>query len=212
MFLSKLRLLSAVYHRSNVVQETLRKSRVNFPAISVRTYARFIDDDEDDMPIRQTRVERIDQKPSHFRERRSFDRRESFGQRQSFGNRNSFNSDRPQFQSSRSQSFNEGLQKLRPLHFDADELGELKKDFYQPSEITKNRSDAEVEEFRAKQEISVPRDAPKPIFTFNELENLPPNVAEEIQKQNFVECTAIQAQGMPIALSGNNMVGIAQTG
>ena len=212
MFLSKLRLLSAVYHRSNVVQETLRKSRVNFPAISVRTYARFIDDDEDDMPIRQTRVERREPKPSHFRERRSFDRRESFGQRQSFGNRNSFNNDRPQFQSSRSQSFNEGIQKLRPLHFDTDELGELKKDFYQPSEITKNRTDAEVEEFRAKHEISVPRDAPKPIFTFNELENLPPNVAKEIQKQNFVECTAIQAQGMPIALSGNNMVGIAQTG
>lgn len=225
MFLSKLRLLSAVYHRSNVVQETLRKSRINFPAISVRTYARFIDDDEDDMPIRQTRVERQDPKSSHFRERRSFDRRESsgqrqsygqresYGQRQSYGNRNSFNNNRSQFQPSRSTfAFNDGIQKLQPINFDADELGELKKDFYQPSEITKNRSDAEVEEFRKKHEISVPRDAPKPIFTFNELENLPPNVAKEIQKQNFIECTAIQAQGMPIALSGKNMVGIAQTG
>ncbi|XP_055303598.1 uncharacterized protein LOC129569117 [Sitodiplosis mosellana] len=209
MFLSKLRLLSAVYHRSNVVQETIRKSKINFPAISVRTYARFIDDDDDDMPIRQTRVERREPRSSSFGERKP--QRESFAQRNSFGN-NSFNNNRPRFQSQRTQSFNDGIQKLRPLHFDAAELGELKKDFYQPSEATKNRTDAEIEEFRAKHDIFIPRDAPKPIFTFNELQNLPPNVAKEIQKQNFDECTAIQAQGMPIALSGNNMVGIAQTG
>lgn len=33
-----------------------------------------------------------------------------------------------------------------------------------------------------------------------------------IRKQGFVEPTAIQAQGWPIALSGNNLVGIASTG
>jgi len=32
------------------------------------------------------------------------------------------------------------------------------------------------------------------------------------RKQGFVEPTAIQAQGWPIALSGNNLVGIASTG
>lgn len=208
MFLSKLRLLGTAYHRANVVQETIRKSKINFPAItqSLRSYARFIDDDDEDLPVARTRVNRNE--PKVFGERRS-----SFGQRKPFNQR--FGNEQPRFQrfqQSRSQSFNDGIQKLRPLHFDADELGELKKDFYKPSEITKNRSETEIQQFRDKHEITVPRDAPKPIFTFNELENLPTNLGKEIQKQNFVECTAIQAQGMPIALSGKNMVGIAQTG
>lgn len=33
-----------------------------------------------------------------------------------------------------------------------------------------------------------------------------------INKQNFTEPTPIQAQGWPLALSGKDMVGIAQTG
>jgi len=33
-----------------------------------------------------------------------------------------------------------------------------------------------------------------------------------VRRQGFKEPTAIQAQGWPIALSGHNMVGIAQTG
>lgn len=35
---------------------------------------------------------------------------------------------------------------------------------------------------------------------------------EVIQRQNFTEPTAIQAQGWPVALSGLDMVGVAQTG
>lgn len=33
-----------------------------------------------------------------------------------------------------------------------------------------------------------------------------------LMQQNFKEPTAIQAQGFPVALSGRDMVGIAQTG
>lgn len=33
-----------------------------------------------------------------------------------------------------------------------------------------------------------------------------------IAKQNWTEPTSIQAQGWPVALSGKDMVGIAQTG
>lgn len=140
--------------------------------------------------------------------------KERFNSGQRFNNNNNNNYGRPQFNrsQSRSEMFNSGLQKLRPIEFDHAELGKIKKDFYQPSEVTKNRSDKDVLEYRRKHEIAVPNDAPKPIFTFNELENLPPKLGEEIKKQNFVECTPIQAQGMPIALSGKNMVGIAQTG
>lgn len=197
MFLSKLRLLNAVYRRSNVVQETIRKTKINFPAItqSVRTYARFIDDDDDEMPV-------VRREPNKFASRKN----ESYGQR----NRMDFN--RPRFTGSQQRFTGNQSQKLRPLHYDLDELGELKKEFYEESEVTKNRTDAEIEEFRRKHEITVPRDVPKPIFTFNELNNLPPNVAKIIQNQNFVDCTPIQAQGMPIAMSGKDMVGIAQTG
>lgn len=35
---------------------------------------------------------------------------------------------------------------------------------------------------------------------------------EVLLQQNFKEPTAIQAQGFPLALSGRDMVGIAQTG
>lgn len=42
--------------------------------------------------------------------------------------------------------------------------------------------------------------------------NFPAHLMEEILKQGFSEPTAIQAQGWPIALSGRDLVGIAQTG
>lgn len=37
-------------------------------------------------------------------------------------------------------------------------------------------------------------------------------VMDVLLQQNFKEPTAIQAQGFPMALSGRDMVGIAQTG
>lgn len=184
-------------------------------------FARYNDNDDDDDDFGQrksrgtssfggqkTRYGGFGQKSSGYGAQR-------FNSAPRFNNNNNYNNNaRPQFErsQSRSEKFNSGLQKLQPIEFDHSQLGEIKKDFYQPSELTKNRSDEEVREFRRKHDISVPGDAPKPIFTFDELENLPPKLATEITKQNFIECTPIQAQGMPIALSGKNMVGIAQTG
>lgn len=217
MFLNKLRLLNAVYSRSNVINETIRQTKIQFPAITqtLRTYARYIDDDDDDMPVTRTRAPSREQKTPSFSGRASFNnRQQSFGDRPpSFRRSNQFyggfQSNRPQTNRS---SFNQDIQKLEPIQYDMEDLSELKKDFYKPSPITQNRTDDEIIEFRKKHEISVPGDAPKPIFTFAELENLPPQLGKQIQKQNFVDCTPIQAQGMPIALSGKNMVGIAQTG
>lgn len=37
-------------------------------------------------------------------------------------------------------------------------------------------------------------------------------ISNAFRKQGFADPTAIQAQGWPIALSGRDMVGIAQTG
>jgi ATP-dependent RNA helicase DDX5/DBP2 len=52
---------------------------------------------------------------------------------------------------------------------------------------------------------------PSPITSFA-VAGLPDYVNKEINKQKFSAPTPIQAQGWPIALSGYNMVGIAQTG
>ena len=52
---------------------------------------------------------------------------------------------------------------------------------------------------------------PSPITSFA-VAGLPDYVEKEISNQKFSEPTPIQAQGWPIALSGHNMVGIAQTG
>ena len=52
---------------------------------------------------------------------------------------------------------------------------------------------------------------PAPITSFEEA-GLPDYVMKEIAKAGFNSPTPIQAQGWPIALSGQNMVGIAMTG
>ena len=70
----------------------------------------------------------------------------------------------------------------------------------------------EVEAYRSSKEITCKgRDLPNPITSFDEA-NFPDYVVTELRRQQFKEPTAIQAQGWPIALSGKDMVGIAQTG
>lgn len=91
------------------------------------------------------------------------------------------------------------------------ELSAFKKDFYKPHESVKNRSPHEVQRFREKHEITVVGNAPNPIQSFDEV-YIPDYVMNEIVRQKYDKPTAIQAQGWPIALSGSNMVGIAQTG
>eukprot|EP00913_Durusdinium_trenchii_P018938 g17796.t1 len=60
-------------------------------------------------------------------------------------------------------------------------------------------------------EVHCLNDVPKPIRTFEEA-SFPDYVLAEIQRANFKEPTPIQVQGWPIALSGRDMVGIAETG
>lgn len=55
------------------------------------------------------------------------------------------------------------------------------------------------------------RDVPAPSMYFEE-GGFPDYAMKEILKQGFPHPTPIQAQGWPIALSGRDMVGIAQTG
>nr|QOS47386.1 DEAD-box DDX5D [Locusta migratoria] len=70
----------------------------------------------------------------------------------------------------------------------------------------------EVNKYRSNHAITVKgNNVPHPSQFFEE-GNFPEYIMQEIMKQGWSEPTAIQAQGWPIALSGRDLVGIAQTG
>ncbi|XP_026063609.1 putative ATP-dependent RNA helicase DDX5 isoform X1 [Carassius auratus] len=103
-------------------------------------------------------------------------------------------------------------ERLRKKHWNLDELPKFEKNFYQEHPDVARRTAQEVEHYRRSKEITVKaRDGPKPIMKFHEA-NFPNYVMDVISKQNWTDPTPIQAQGWPVALSGKDMVGIAQTG
>uniref|UniRef100_A0A7S2Q812 RNA helicase n=1 Tax=Zooxanthella nutricula TaxID=1333877 RepID=A0A7S2Q812_9DINO len=71
----------------------------------------------------------------------------------------------------------------------------------------------EAERIRRAKNITIVegRHIPKPVRTFEEA-SFPEYVLQEIQRAGFREPSPIQVQGWPIALSGRDMVGIAETG
>ena len=70
----------------------------------------------------------------------------------------------------------------------------------------------EIEIYRKKKEIFVKgHRVPRPVATFEEA-GFPDYLHSTLMRQGFMEPTPIQAQGWPMALSGRDFVGIAQTG
>ncbi|XP_026936982.1 probable ATP-dependent RNA helicase DDX5 isoform X2 [Orcinus orca] len=103
-------------------------------------------------------------------------------------------------------------EKLVKKKWNLDELPKFEKNFYQEHPDLARRTAQEVETYRRSKEITVRgHNCPKPVLNFYEA-NFPANVMDVIARQNFTEPTAIQAQGWPVALSGLDMVGVAQTG
>ncbi|KAI4877534.1 hypothetical protein NFI96_015813 [Prochilodus magdalenae] len=103
-------------------------------------------------------------------------------------------------------------ERLRKKHWNLDELPKFEKNFYQEHPDVARRPPQEVEQYRRSKEITVKgRDCPKPVMRFHEA-SFPSYVMDVINKQNWTDPTPIQGQGWPLALSGKDMVGIAQTG
>ncbi|XP_056135475.1 probable ATP-dependent RNA helicase DDX5 [Lampris incognitus] len=103
-------------------------------------------------------------------------------------------------------------ERLRKKHWNLDELPKFQKNFYHEHPDVTHRSIQEVEQYRRSKEVTVKgRECPKPIMKFHEA-TFPSYVMDVIVKQNWSEPTPIQSQGWPLALSGKDMVGIAQTG
>ncbi|KAK2003708.1 DEAD-domain-containing protein [Colletotrichum falcatum] len=101
---------------------------------------------------------------------------------------------------------------LRTQEWDPSTMPKFEKSFYKEHDEVANRSPAEVESFRRKHQIAIAgSDVPKPVETFDEA-GFPRYVMDEVKAQGFPAPTAIQSQGWPMALSGRDVVGIAETG
>ncbi|XP_046900174.1 probable ATP-dependent RNA helicase DDX17 isoform X1 [Hypomesus transpacificus] len=102
--------------------------------------------------------------------------------------------------------------RLRKKKWNLDELPKFEKNFYNENSELQRMSQYDIDEFRRKKEITIRgTGCPKAVTGFHQA-NFPQYVMDVLLQQNFKEPTAIQAQGFPLALSGRDMVGIAQTG
>ncbi|XP_037955079.1 ATP-dependent RNA helicase p62 isoform X2 [Teleopsis dalmanni] len=104
-----------------------------------------------------------------------------------------------------------GGQDLTLTSVDFSNLAPFKKNFYQEHPGVANRAPYEVQRYRDEHEITVRGNAGNPIQDFSEA-YFPDYVTKEIRRQGYKTPTPIQAQGWPIAMSGQNCVGIAKTG
>ncbi|XP_067128367.1 probable ATP-dependent RNA helicase DDX5 isoform X2 [Centruroides vittatus] len=103
-------------------------------------------------------------------------------------------------------------ERLRKPKWDLSRLPPFQKDFYKEHPNVARRIPVEVDAFWQMNEITIRgRGVPKPVTLFDE-GSFPEYVMNAIHQQSYERPTPIQAQGWPIALSGRDMVGIAQTG
>lgn len=101
---------------------------------------------------------------------------------------------------------------IREIDWSGQELVPFNKDFYKEHPSVSSLSETEVRNIREDLNITVfGKDIPKPIRTFEEA-NFPEHITRTIKNAEFVHPTAIQSQGWPVALSGRDLIGIAQTG
>jgi ATP-dependent RNA helicase DDX5/DBP2 len=93
-----------------------------------------------------------------------------------------------------------------------EKLTSFEKNFYMEHPDVSKRSNTEIEEYRKKYEMTLfGKDVPRPVFSFQEA-GFPRYVLQEVERLGFASPTAIQSQGWPMALSGRDVVGVAQTG
>ncbi|KAF2097226.1 hypothetical protein NA57DRAFT_66864 [Rhizodiscina lignyota] len=95
---------------------------------------------------------------------------------------------------------------------DLNTLPKFEKSFYKEDPAVEARSPAEVDAFRRENQITIQgQNVPKPVTEFDEA-GFPAYVMSEVKAQGFTKPTPIQSQGWPMALSGRDVVGIAETG
>lgn len=206
MFLNKISALAGLCSKQNAIRKIMPHRSIFAPAVS--TFVRYYSfDDFDDRPKGYAKHYSQQRNP-----KRSFDNEDNRPRHFQRNNFQSKNFQRNDYQRGYQQNNNSSFGQMTRPNWKEIELNEIKRNFYQPHETTLNRSDEDVQKYREQHEIAAPRDTPKPILSFDELSSVPGQVLTEMKNRNFESLTPIQAQGWPIALSGQNMVGVAQTG
>lgn len=88
----------------------------------------------------------------------------------------------------------------------------FRKNFYIEVKEISRMSLEEVANYRKELELKLHgKDIPKPIFTWTQI-GLSTKILETIKKLNFEKPMSIQAQALPIIMSGRDCIGIAKTG
>ncbi|KGO41467.1 Helicase, C-terminal [Penicillium expansum] len=101
---------------------------------------------------------------------------------------------------------------LKTQDWDINTMPKFEKSFYKEHPDVTARSEEDVQAFRKSKEMAIQgTDVPRPVETFDEA-GFPAYVLSEVKAQGFDAPTAIQSQGWPMALSGRDVVGIAETG
>ena len=92
------------------------------------------------------------------------------------------------------------------------QLSDFKKNFYREASSISSMKEEDVTAWRKKRDIVVfGNNIPRPIRTFEEA-GFPSYIMAEIERAGFEKPTGIQAQGWPMAMSGRDVIGIAETG
>jgi len=93
------------------------------------------------------------------------------------------------------------------------QLSKFEKNFYIEHPAVAALSERDADEIRRKNDITIVSgsNVPKPVDGFDKAP-FPDYIMEEIKNAGFVKPSSIQIQGWPVALSGRDMVGIAETG
>jgi len=103
---------------------------------------------------------------------------------------------------------------FRDVDWDKEQLETVVKDFYRDRELpeVRNRDPARVAECRKEMHMTVTGDnIPNPIENFAET-TLDAEYLNVIEKMGITTPSPIQQQGVPMALSGRDMVGVSKTG
>lgn len=92
---------------------------------------------------------------------------------------------------------------LEPIDWNALGLPELNKNLYKS---VATYSDTDIADFRTRNHFqNCPPFRTPPIFQFDDIENLPKSIKSVLKAGGYTKCTPIQAESIPIALSGENI-------
>lgn len=101
---------------------------------------------------------------------------------------------------------------LHAVDWSAQGLPPFEKNFYQEAPSVTARSDADIAAYRQEKQMTIQgANVPRPIQTFDEA-GFPEYITKELKKMGFDSPTPIQCQAWPMAMSGHDLVAIAQTG